>query len=63
MRLTVGEAVTLVPVIGWIIGRSLLALIFGPLRRGKARTRPWLAFAMERAVHAVMKTPSARQLQ
>lgn len=63
MGVTLWEAITLLPALSWVLGRGVLAMVFGPLRWGRSRTKPYGVYVQQRIFLSLFSTLTARQLQ
>lgn len=63
MGLTITEAITLLPVLTYVLGRGVIAVIFGPLRYGRARTKAYGSYVTQRLISAAFNEFTPRQFQ
>ena len=63
MALTVWDALTFLPALGWILGKGVLAMFLGPLRGGRNSTKPYGVYVQRRIMHTLFTTLSVGQIQ
>lgn len=63
MGVSVWEAITFLPALSWVLGRGVVAMVFGPLRWGRTRTKAYGVYVQQRIFNSMFSTMTARQLQ